>query len=79
MSNSPYFDSFDTSEFSHSFPSGPDFLHKYEGMSRDELQAIQENEFKKGNFLSSDFLKLVLELKCFAIFLISGESLFIFS
>ena len=47
MSNSPYFDSFDTSEFSHSFPSGPEFLHKYEGMSRDELQAIQENEFKK--------------------------------
>ncbi|CAB4842255.1 unannotated protein [freshwater metagenome] len=47
MSNSPYFDSFDTSEFSKSFPSGRDFINQYEGMSRDELRSIQESEFQK--------------------------------
>ena len=45
--SSPYFDSFDYKRLSEEYPTGVNFISKYSGMSRQQLEDIQQQRFKE--------------------------------
>jgi len=45
--SSPYFDAFDYKRLSAEYPTGKNFISKYSGMSRQQLEDIQQQRFKE--------------------------------
>ena len=43
---SPYFDSFDYKRLSDEYPTGANFISKYSGMSRQQLEDLQQQRFQ---------------------------------
>ena len=44
--SSPYFDSFDYQRLSDEYPTGANFISKYSGMSRQQLEDLQQQRFQ---------------------------------